>query len=245
MSLYREIYAEIKQGILTNHYRAGSQLPPQEELADQFKVSRITLKKALNLLQNEGLIYTQQGAGTFIRPQVDFGKSELLPIDYPVGVTYSHRDSRISSKILYFDARLPLQKEQKNLNISPDSPVYEFKRVRMINDKIYSFEHTIMPVYIAAINKKILKNSVYDYLGKVAKLQLTDARRIIYAERSDKEIAEALGIEKNDPVLVIEQTAYDQKGRAFEFSNSYFKSSQSKFVLDLHVNNVMENKGYD
>lgn len=233
---YREIYSDIKKDILTNHYRAGTLLPTQEFFAEKYNVSRITLKKALSLLENEGLIYSKQGSGTYIRPIIDNNTSELLPLDLPIGVTYSHRDQKIESKILFFDARLPTKDEQQQLSLNTPDPIYEFKRVRLLNGKVYSFEHVIMPVSIAPITKEILQGSVYDYLGKELKLQLVDARRVIYADKATEEISNSLNIKKNDAVLVIEQIGYDQKGRAFEFSKSYFINNKSKFVLDVHLN---------
>lgn len=231
---YREIYSDIRKDILTNHYRSGKPLPTQEELIAKYKVSRLTLKKALQLLSNEGLIYSKQGAGTYVRVRLNDTKDELLPLDSPVGVVYSHRDQEITSKILHFDARLPDETEQKNLNLDQTKPVYEIKRVRFINQEYYSYEHTLMPTDIIALDKEVLQGSIYDYLGSKAKLQLTDARRIIYAKGADQEVSQALNIELNSPVLVIEQTAYDQTGRPFEYSKSYFINDQSKFVLDIH-----------
>lgn len=235
---YRKIYSEIKKDILTNHYRAGTLLPTQEYFSEKYNVSRITLKRSLDLLENEGLIYSKQGSGTYVRPQIDNEVNELLPLDLPIGVTYSHRDQNITSEILFFDARLPKKEEQQNLTIGANEPIYEFKRVRKINHKCYSFEHVVMPVQVAPLNEDILKGSVYDYLGQKMNIQLLDARRIIYADSASKEISTILKVKEDSPILVIEQTGYDQKGRAFEFSKSYFISNNSKFVLDVHLNKL-------
>lgn len=236
MYKYREIYSDIKRDILTNHYRSGTLLPTQEFFSEKYNVSRITLKKSLNLLENEGLIYSKQGSGTYVRSKIEADESELLPLDLPVGATFSHKDQNISSTVLFFDARLPTTEEQQNLGISSNQPVYEFKRIRKINTKPYSFEHVIMPVHIAPIDQEILNGSVYDYLQQNMNIQLLDARRIIYAQSANEELEQVLHVPKDSPILVIEQTGYDQKGRAFEFSKSYFISNQSKFVLDVHIN---------
>lgn len=232
---YREIYSDIKRDILTNHYRAGTLLPTQEFFSEKYNVSRITLKKALSLLENDGLIFSKQGSGTYVRQMIDNDAIELLPLDLPIGVTYSHRDQKIKSKILFFDARLPTEDEQHHLLLNKNDPVYEFKRLRILNDQNYSFEHVIMPTAIAPISEEVLKGSVYDFLGHEAKIQLIDARRIVYADQANDEIASALAIDVGSPVLVIEQIGYDQRGRAFEFSKSYFISNKSKFVLDVHL----------
>ena len=111
--LYWEVYSDIKKDILTNHYRAGKPLPTQETLAKTYQTSRLTIKKALRILQDEGLIYSKQGSGSYVRARATDDDKELLPLDAPIGVTYSHRDQKITSKLLYFDARLPNETEQK------------------------------------------------------------------------------------------------------------------------------------
>ncbi|MDN6196254.1 MAG: GntR family transcriptional regulator [Atopostipes suicloacalis] len=226
----------MKRNILTNHYRAGKLLPTQEELANKYDVSRATINKALKLLENERLIYSVQGSGTFVRQRMQENSSELLPFDYPVGVTYSHRDQEIESKILLFDISFPSQEIKEKLALKDDEPVYEFKRLRYLNGKIHSLEHTFMPISIVTLNEEILKGSVYDYLGSEAKLKLTDARRIVYSSESDKEISQAFHIKEGSPVLVIEQLAFDQTGDIFEYSSSYFPNEKTKFVLDIHLN---------
>lgn len=233
MYKYREVYTDIKNNILTNHYRAGSLMPTQEELAEKYSISRLTLRKVLQMLGDEGLVYSKQGAGTFVRPRMADSPDEILPLNSPIGVTYSHRSQEISSKVLHFDARLPTALEQKNLNIEANEPVYEIKRVRYLNGKHYSFEHTIMPTRIAPLDEKILHKSIYDYLGS-KNIMMTDARRVVYAEAADAETSQAMGVDLNCPMLVIEQTAYDQKGRAFEYSVSQFIKDHSKFVFDVH-----------
>lgn len=166
------------------------------------------------------MIFSKQGSGTYVRSKIENSHSEILPLDLPIGVTYSHRDQKISSKILSFDARWPTKEEQDSLKIDASDPIYQFKRIRFINDQIHSLEYVSMPTKIAPLSEEILLGSVYDYLGDVAKIQLTDARRIIYADESYDDISTALQIKKDTLLLVIEQVAYDQKGNAFELSTS-------------------------
>ncbi|WP_125763956.1 GntR family transcriptional regulator [Companilactobacillus hulinensis] len=233
MYRYREIYSDIKKNILTNHYRAGTPLPTQEVLSEKYDVSRLTLKKALNLLLDEGLVFSKQGSGTYVRKQIEQSDDELLPLDLPIGVTYSHRDQKITSKVIDFGARLPDENEQKNLGIKSNEPVYEIKRSRFVNGEHYSYEHTVMPTDIVPLDEKVIAGSIYDYLGD-HKIRLTDARRIVFADSADDETSHALDIENGDAVLCIEQVGYDQSGRPFEYSISKFKNEKSKFVLDVH-----------
>lgn len=231
---YQDVYSDIKKSIETNHYRAGKLLPTQEELATKYNVSRVTIKKALNCLEKENLIYTKQGSGTFVKPRLNFPDNETLPLDYPVGVTYSHRDAVIKNKILHFNARLPHEEEKNKLDLQDSDPVYDIKRIRFIDDTIYSLEHTIIPTSVAPIDAKILNGSLYDYLGKQG-LKITDAHRTIQAINASLDEAEIFNVKKGTALLAIDQVCYDQIGRPFEMSRSLFIGSQSKFGLDVHL----------
>lgn len=236
MYRYQEIYRELKSNILNNLYPEGHLLPSQEELAKKYNVSRLTIKKSLTKLIEEGLIDSRPGIGTTIRYRLQNKSDEILPLDAPIGATYSHRLQDVKSKILSFSARLPSEHEQKNLNLNSTDAVYEIKRVRLINNNKYSFEYTIMPASIK-LDAQILEGSIYDYLGKEYGIKLTDARRVIYAQSADQESSKALSINIGEALLVIEQTAYDQNGKAFEFSTSKFANDYSKFAIDVHRQN--------
>lgn len=236
MYRYKEIYSDIKREILRNHYRAGTAMPTQETLSEKYKVSRLTLRKALKMLSDEGLIHSQQGSGTIVRSRMSAGSEELLPLDLPIGTTYTHRDQAITSKIIFFGARLPTATEQSNLRIAASEPVYEIKRARYRDGKHYSYEHTIMPTRIAPLDESILAGSIYGYLGGKKNIFMTDARRVVYAQGASEESGTALGVKIYTPLLVIEQIAYDQKGEAFEYSTSSFVEDHSKFVVDVHRN---------
>lgn len=231
---YKMVYSDIKKDILFNHYRAGSRMPTQAELCNKYDISRMTLIKVLRQLQHEGLVYSKQGSGTYVRPKLSHKNVELLPLTNPIGTTYSHRDQTIKTTVLDFNAHLPENDEMELLEIPKSQPIYDFHRLRQINDEYYSLEHTIMPTNIVPIDQDIAKGSIYDYLG-LHKVFITDARRIVYATAADKYIAKHLHVPLNEPIFTIEQIAYDQKGRAFEHSTSYFIGKNSRFLVDVHL----------
>ncbi|MDN4522873.1 GntR family transcriptional regulator [Fictibacillus fluitans] len=64
--LYKQVYQSIKKSIISGRYAAGERVPSEKELSDSFQVSRITSKKAIELLVTEGLVFRQRGKGTFV-----------------------------------------------------------------------------------------------------------------------------------------------------------------------------------
>ena len=98
---YEEI-AENLQGFLYNqNFKQGDRLLPESQLARQFSVNHLTIRKALSILENEGLVYRQQGRGTFFQ-----GKSSMKPILY-IGSTEEH---------IFGDLFLKLQNRMSNIS---------------------------------------------------------------------------------------------------------------------------------
>ncbi|MGP4038615.1 GntR family transcriptional regulator [Gracilibacillus sp. D59] len=65
-ALYQQVYQSIKADITNGKFQVGDRIPSEKELSEKFQVSRITSKKALELLMNEGYVYRQRGRGTFV-----------------------------------------------------------------------------------------------------------------------------------------------------------------------------------
>ncbi len=63
---YQAIYSVLRQQILDGDYAAGSKLPPQQELADSFGVTLMTLRQAIAALESDGLVWAARGKGTFV-----------------------------------------------------------------------------------------------------------------------------------------------------------------------------------
>lgn len=238
MYKYQEISEKIREKIINGNFKAGGLLPDQNQLAKDFDTTRITIRKAIQALIIEGIVYTKRGAGTFVRKDYlqnldDMGNA----IDKPLGTTHTHPNKKVLSKVLDLDARLPNKEEQAKLMITATEPVYVIERVRYIDNAAYSYEHTIMPTSIAQITKEILEGSVYGYLTDECHLTISGSHRIVKADRATQRDVEALGVKKDEPVLVIEQVSYLEDGEPFEFSQSRFPYQTSQVTADIDLNN--------
>lgn len=90
--MYEKIFESVKKQIITNVYGIGERIPSEKELAEAYKVSRITSKKALELLTNERLIVRKPGRGSFVAdPETDFGpvpsQSQAVPSAFTADMT--------------------------------------------------------------------------------------------------------------------------------------------------------------
>ncbi|AMV60739.1 Transcriptional regulator, GntR family [Pediococcus damnosus] len=237
MYKYQEISEKIREEIVNGNFKAGGLLPDQNQLAEAYDTTRITIRKAIQSLIIEGIVYTKRGAGTFVRKDYLQNLDEGNSIDKPLGTTRTHPNKKVTSKVLNLDARLPNQEEQANLMITATEPVYVIDRVRYINKKVYSYEHTIMPTAVAQITREILEGSIYSYLMDKCHLTISGSHRIVKADKATQQDTKALGIGEGEPVLVIQQVSYLEDGEPFEFSKSRFPYQTSQVTADVNLKN--------
>ena len=236
MYKYEEISNSLKKTFTSGKYQPGDLLPDQEQLAREFNTTRMTIRKAIQSLVTEGVVYTKRGAGTFLRKDYKLNNDDLeASIDKPLGTTVTYSGRKVTSKVLGLDARLPTEQEQDKLLIGPAEPVYVIRRVRYVDGQVYAFEHTIMPTKIATITKKVLLGSVYKHLLDEKHLQIAGSHRKVYAIKATAEDVEALGATLGDPVLAITQVSYTNEGEPFEYSTSHYPYQSSSITADIII----------
>lgn len=235
MYKYQQIAQALHKMFTDGTYAPGALLPDQEQLAKQFHTTRITIRKAIQLLIVEGVVYSKRGAGTFLRK--DYQPAENLedsPIDKPIGTTATQQGRKVTSKVLGLTARMPTQEEQKALVIGAAEPVYVIDRVRFVEGTVFAYEHTIMPTAIMPITEEILQGSVYAALLAHG-VKIAGSHRKVYAIKATKADVLAIGAKLNDPVLVIKQTSYTEEGAPFEFSESHFPYQHASVTADVEL----------
>ncbi|MEM5125947.1 GntR family transcriptional regulator, partial [Enterococcus faecium] len=112
MPKYKEIALALKERIVEGKHQEGSKLPEQESLAREFKTSRVTIRKAIQLLIDEGLLYTRRGSGTFIRSNIRQDNENVTQVNNVFG-TSSQENTNVTSKIIRFDVRFPTDYERR------------------------------------------------------------------------------------------------------------------------------------
>ncbi|MCE4048968.1 GntR family transcriptional regulator [Bacillus sp. Au-Bac7] len=240
MVKYKNIAEQIRNRIINNEYDASKPLPDQERLAKEFGTSRVTIIKALNLLSIEGLIYSKQGSGTFIRKNaLQMSKLDSRADEY-VGVTEQIKgNGTISSVIISFNVRFPTEEECEKLMITKSQPIYDIIRFRLLNEEPFLMEHTIMPVHVIPnITEEILNKSIYQYIKNDLGLTMLGANRRIRADQPDELDQQYLKCTERDPVLEVIQVVYLDNGVPFEYSRTRHRYDMGDIlVVDMKYKN--------
>ncbi|MEW5559932.1 GntR family transcriptional regulator [Enterobacter asburiae] len=232
---YLTIAREIKKRIISQRYPASAPLPDQFALAAEFQTSRMTIQQAMRQLIVEGLIYTRQGQGTFVRKNfLQLSQWDLPGSDYfGATKTWEHLGT-VSSQVVRFELRFPTEKEQSSLLINADAPVYDFIRLRLLNGEPMSLDATVMPVsLVPGLNKSHLESSVFQYVETLG-LKIMGSYRVVRAIKPGELEQQYLVCEAGDPVLEVEQVIYLEDGTPLEYAHCHYRYDHGGIVI---VNN--------
>ncbi|WP_188204595.1 GntR family transcriptional regulator [Desemzia incerta] len=234
MQKYLFIYNDMKNRILNGEFVANEKLPFEKDLCISYNTSKMTIKKAFDLLVEDGLIIKKRGVGTFIKDINSKEMERLIVTSQFQGLTSTNPKNKITSKILKFNI-IPADSDiERQLNLTPDSFVYDIHRVRYTNGQPTVIEQTYMPIdLVVGLNKTHLKNSLYKYIEEELNYKIQSAHRRVSVRKATEEEAQNLELQVGDPVAVAEQVAYFDNGRAFEYSFSvhHYNFYSAQFIV--------------
>lgn len=227
---YSFIAEEMRSRILDLKYPLDKPIPDEMTLAREFGCSRMTMKKALEVLVLEGFLYRKRGHGTFIIKSALDAERLTIHNQELNGFTKLLDDKGVTSNVIKFEVIFPTEKIAERLNIERETPIYDILRIRSVADEPYVLEQTYMPVtVIPGINQSVLEGSIYKYIQEELHLKLASSYKQIRADKSGELDWEYLHCSKEEPVLEVEQTVYLNNGTAFEYSLA--RHRYDKFVF--------------
>lgn len=237
MQKYNYIAGVVRKKIIDGDYEINQKLPSEKELGAEFSASKLTIKKALDILVSEGLIIKRRGAGTFVK-SLSVDEMERLIIDNQMrGTTAFNPGKTVTSKVLDFSVILAPEKVSKKLNIAEKSFVYEIYRVRLVEEQPTVMEKMYMPIdLIVGLKKEDIEGSIYEYIEEKLGLTIQSGHRTITVRKVTDFEAEELNLEQGDPVAVAEQTGYLGTGVPFEYSISVHRYDQFSVEMMLTHN---------
>lgn len=228
--LYLQLQKVLRDAIANQIVQVDEAIPTERDLAADFDVSRITVRKAVDGLVSEGLLNRRRGAGTFVmgaRVEKSFSKLSSFSEDM------RSRGRRPSSSWVSRAAGAVTPEEALSLGLSPGSLVYRFHRIRYADDMSMAIEQSTVPGYCLP-SVQVVEDSLYEALEK-AGFRPVRALQRLRAVAFNGEQAEALGIEPGQPGLFIERRGFLADGRAAEFTQSYYRGDAYDVVAELNA----------
>jgi GntR family transcriptional regulator len=227
--LYLQLQRGIRRAIETKLLTPDDALPPERDLAEQFAVSRITVRKAIDGLVSEGLLTRRQGSGTFVSNRVEKNFSKLTSFTEDMIA----RGRTPTSKWLSKSAGTVTPEESLTMGLSPGTPVYRFQRLRFADASPMALENCTVQVFCLP-SVDAVSSSLYGALEK-AGFRPTRALQRLRSVLLTPEQAELLGAQDGDAGLLVERRGFLPDGRAIEFSHSLYRGDTYDFVAELNT----------
>nr|WP_312291469.1 GntR family transcriptional regulator [Clostridium chromiireducens] len=230
MIKYQQIASHIKEHILSGEYKPNEQLPFEKELCERFSASRMTVKKALDLLVAEGLVVKRRGSGSFIKDITEGEIQEIIRKKQFSGLTNTSLGHEVTSKVLEFKIINADEKIARTFKIDNGDFVYFIHRVRYVDKEPIVIEKTYMPLSIAeGIKKEDVNGSIYNFLQKKLGLKIQSAHSTVRVSKADEFDKEYLLLMDGDPIAEVEKVVYLENGKAFEYSFSRHRYDNFEF----------------
>ncbi|AOJ14424.1 GntR family transcriptional regulator [Burkholderia vietnamiensis] len=225
--LYLQLARNLASAIHAGAWRAGEALPSERLLSDTVGVSRITARRALALLVEQGLIRRVRGAGSFITPRV------ADPLSRLVGFTEKMRQRGFlpDSVWLARTLRVASRDEIAHLGLAPGATVARLERLRRADGTVMAVEHSTLPAAVLP-DPQALGASLYDYL-EARGSSVVRALQHFRAANATHEIAKWMGVKPGAALLVIRRIGYGADQRALEVTESYCRDDYYDFVAEL------------
>jgi len=227
--LYLQLQDALRGAIDSHLLPPLSTLPPERDLAADFAVSRITVRKALDGLVAEGRLTRRQGAGTFVAGRVEKQFAKLTSFSEDMAA----RGRSAGSSWLTRAEGSVTPDESLTLGLSPGARVLRFHRIRFADDLPMAIEQSTIAGFALA-DIAAVDTSLYAALeagGNRPVRALQRLRAVLF----DASQAELLGIEAGAAGLLIERRGFIEDGRAIEMTRSWYRGDAYDFVAELSV----------
>ncbi|MFC6488108.1 GntR family transcriptional regulator [Nitratireductor sp. GCM10026969] len=228
--LYMQMATLLRKFIEEGRLRPGEALPSERTIADATSLSRVTIRKGIDLLAHEGLVDQRRGSGTYVRPPVE-------RIEQPLASVTGFSEDMISYgrkpsvRWLTREYARPTAHEAMVLGLSPQDRIARLYRIRLADGFPLAVELATVPADLLPPLES-MGDSLYEELSRAGAYPEKALQRMHACALPEREAA-LLEAEAGAPALYIERTSRLADGRTVEFTRSHYRGDRFDFVAEL------------
>jgi len=233
LPLYHQLYQILRGDIVRGEWQPGDMIPPESELIEQYQLSRTTVRQVLDMLSNEGLIYRQQGRGTFVaHPTVEQALVRIISFTEDM----RQRGVRPGTEVLSSGLIPAPQDIAEKLEIEPGEELARLERLRLADGEPMSIEesHLVHRYCPGVLEGDYASNPLREALERDYGIRWTHARQTIRAISASRNLARLLSVPPHSALLYIERVSYSQQNTPVEFLRIYYRGDRYTLYSELH-----------
>lgn len=218
-------------GLIEGGLKPHDKMPTERDLAEQFGVTRLTVRRALDQLDHEGWVYRTQGAGTFVSEPRIAKSVELTSFSDDMRAR-GLKPGSLATKVAEIAAGAEIGAQ---LGISPRDRVTHIHRVRTADNEPMCIEHTYIPSHLApGLAGLEVEGSLYDLLADRFHLRVSKAEQSIHATVLDPDLARQLDVAEFSPAFRVTRVAYDSRNRRMEYAESLYRADRYSYDFVIY-----------
>lgn len=232
-TLYGVVQARLRQQIKDNEYPPGSKLPSENQLCQDFRVSRPVIRQALKLLEDQGFIFRQHGRGTFVaEPGL---QSQLMAVAVgPERDTLRYRN-RLRTTVLLNQRESASAAVAREMHQGPGLPVVHLRRVRYLDGEPLAVLESFLPESLVPglDGLDLTDESLYEVIEQRFGSKVHKLRRSIGVGALTEELAERLEQPVGTPYLRVSSLAQLVDGTILENSIASYRGDKITLTTEL------------
>jgi GntR family transcriptional regulator len=236
LPLHRQLFVTLRDQIERGTYGAGSQLPSEKALCDEYGVSRITVRRALQNLTEEGLVERRRGVGTY----VSAGHRDEAPAPVSFMEALRQTQARTSVKVVQLERGTPPGLVARRLQLDPCSDAVYVLRVRSSGTTPQLVTESWIPNAIAGavLTRANLRRRALFELLQESGLRFGRITQEIAAEIADPSRARLLEVPTGSALMRIERLVHDDSGRPVQHSVITATPTRTRIVTEFDANDL-------
>lgn len=226
---YAQIYQELSEKIQDGTYKPNMKLPSEHELAEAYGTSRETIRKALNLLSQNGFIQKIKARGSVV---LDINRYEF-PVSGLVSFKEISKRMNKSSRTIvhYLEKEQPTDWVREQLELKQGEEVWHVVRAREIDGEKIILDRDYFPVrYVPELTQETCENSIYHYLENDLGLSISYAKKEIVVENAHEDDRRYLDLKDYEHVVVVRNYVYLNDTTLVEYTESRHRLDKFRFV---------------
>lgn len=227
---HKQITEWLRNQIEEENYQADDKLPSENELCKKFEVSRVTVRKALQVLENENIIYRSQGLGSFVCDdrlrhsfieltdfEEDMRRAGLEPTSQVIQLKPLEASDQIAGK----------------LALDPGSNVVRLDRLRLGDDQPIAYDTTWLPMFYGQLieDYDLQHKTIYHILEEDYDIPVEKGYFRMEAANATSDIAGHLNINDGTALLLIDRLSLTIGDKPVYYQKRYYRSDQMVYEL--------------
>jgi GntR family transcriptional regulator len=225
--IYMQLAQSLRTQIVEGKNVAGEALPSERDLCTLMGASRVTVRKAIELLIEEGMLTRRQGSGTYVTPRIQ------APGSWLTGFSEDAEARGETTTTLWVSKTqgVASEEEARLLELEGEESVLRLNRVRMADGEPLAIENAVVPAEMLP-EIGALGHSLYKALAELGNRPVSGRQKIRAALAGPNE-AKLLGVKEGDEILRIERLTRRADGRPVELTRSAYRGERYEFVSEL------------